>query len=89
MQPTRLPLSAVSGVEGPVSFGLYNVKKHVVSQITSSWLYTRRPACIIRLTRNAMINRKNKIFAIPAAANATPPKPRIPAMRAITKNTNA
>src|SRR5437879_4736387 len=25
--------------------------------ITSSWLYTRRPACIIRLTRNAMINR--------------------------------
>ena len=34
MQPTRLPLSAVSGVEGPVRFGLYSVMAYAVSQRT-------------------------------------------------------
>jgi hypothetical protein len=34
MQPTRLPLSAVSGVQGPVRFGLYNVTAYAVSKRT-------------------------------------------------------
>jgi hypothetical protein len=34
MQPTRLPLSAVSGVDGPVRFGLYSVMAYAVSQRT-------------------------------------------------------
>jgi hypothetical protein len=34
MQPTRLPLSAISGVEGPVRFGLYSVMAYAVSQCT-------------------------------------------------------
>src|SRR5260370_15674794 len=32
MQPTRLPLSGGSGIEGPVGCGLYNVKAYAVSQ---------------------------------------------------------
>ena len=34
MQPTRLPLSAGSGVDGPVRFGLYSVMAYAVSQRT-------------------------------------------------------
>ena len=34
MQPTRLPLSGGSRIEGPVDFGLYNVKAYAVSQRT-------------------------------------------------------
>ena len=34
MQPTRLPLSAGSGVEGPVRFGLYSVMAYAVSPRT-------------------------------------------------------
>ena len=34
MQPTRRPLSAVSGVEGPVRFGLYSVMAYAVSPPT-------------------------------------------------------
>ena len=34
-------------------------------------------------------NTKNSIFAMPAAANAMPPKPRTPAMIAIIRNISA
>ena len=34
MHPPRLPLSGGSGIEGPVDFGLYNVKAYAVSQRT-------------------------------------------------------
>jgi len=34
MQPTRLPLSGGSGIEGPVDFGLYNVTAYAVSERT-------------------------------------------------------
>ncbi len=34
MQPTRLPLSGGSGIEGPVDFGIYNVTAYAISQRT-------------------------------------------------------
>src|ERR1043166_499774 len=50
-------------------------------------LLPARPAikAITKMTRN----RKNRIFAIPADAAATPPKPNTAAITAITKNTKA
>ena len=46
MQPTRLPLSGGSGIEGPVDFGLYNVKAYAVSQ------RKRETALVSRFVRN-------------------------------------
>src|SRR6185295_14646584 len=42
----------------------------------------------IRLTRKRTMNTKKQILATSAAAKATTPKPSMPAMIAITKNTN-
>jgi hypothetical protein len=42
-----------------------------------------------RLTRNAMMNRKNRIFAIQAKETAIPPNPNSAATRAIKRNTSA
>ena len=43
----------------------------------------------IRNIINNTIKMKNRIFAIPAAAPAIPPKPKAAAIIAIIKNTNA
>ena len=55
---------------------LYNVR-----------LLPARPA--IRATTKITRKRKNSIFAMPAEAAATPPKPNTAAMIAVTKNTRA
>ena len=43
----------------------------------------------MRLTRKRTRKIKNNIFAIPAAANATTPKPSTPATAAMRRKTNA
>ena len=43
------------------------------------------PLPAIRLTKKRMIKITKRIFAIPAAPAARPPKPKIAAMMAITK----
>jgi hypothetical protein len=52
-------------------------------------MLVRRKRCPIRLTRNRTMKMKKQILAISAAAKATIPKPRIPAINAITRKTNA
>ena len=42
-----------------------------------------------KLATHTTRNTKNRIFAIPAAEPAIPPKPNTPAMSAKTKNVNA
>jgi hypothetical protein len=42
-----------------------------------------------KLTKNRIKNTTNKTFAIPAASTAIPPKPKMAATSAITKNTAA
>lgn len=50
----------------------------------------RRPSNpIIRNTTNSTKNKKNKIFAIPTAATAMPPKPKPAAIIAMIKKTIA
>lgn len=51
----------------------------------------RLPAAsaITRNTKNIIKNMTNNIFAIPAAAAATPVNPNTPAIMAIIRNTNA
>jgi hypothetical protein len=48
-----------------------------------------RPRCATSVIMNKTKNKKNKIFATPAAAIAIPVKPRTAAIIAITKNINA
>src|SRR5579871_159460 len=49
----------------------------------------RRPRCVISITTKSTRKMKNRTFAIPAAATATPPNPRTAAMIATMRNSNA
>ena len=49
----------------------------------------RRVSPVIRVIRNTTRKMKNRSFAIPAAATATPPNPKIAAIIATIRNTNA
>jgi len=49
----------------------------------------RLDMCATRENKNRIRNTKNRIFAMLAAAIATPPNPRIAAINATTKNVKA
>jgi hypothetical protein len=49
----------------------------------------RRVSPVIKVMMNTTRKIKNRSFAIPAAATATPPNPKIAAMIATIRNTSA
>ena len=63
---------------GPPTFGWFLERAQTV---------LRRASEMMPLTANATRNTMNRIFAIPAAVPAIPPKPNSAATSAITRNT--
>src|SRR5437899_9528426 len=63
MQPARLPLPGGCGIEGPVGFGLYNVKAYAVRQ---------GPALNRRSVRNQVPRAQTACFAMQRSSFFSP-----------------